>query len=118
MPNINDIAICLVESLILSNDEERPEYKFSNIEAWEEWSDIKHVYNDILDQINNGGNAYEVIETYADKMLHLSNVSSKHEYEYLALHFRCEEILDMLCESEHLYFIESDENLMISSSND
>lgn len=102
---LEELAINLLkEEIDYLEEEGMPEYKHSNMEEWDEWSNSKHVYTEILQQIQDGGQAYDVIERYASKMVEFAYVSKNHGSMYMDAYYICENLIEMLCEEEDFYW--------------
>ena len=101
---MNELAIEILEMQIEDLLNNEPEYMYTNRGAWIEWSNAKNLYSEILQEIQDGGDAYSIVEEYMDKMLAFSNISESHGETYLDQYYICECLLEMLCEEQNFYW--------------
>lgn len=107
---IHDLAIDFFESLLAIEDDE-PECKYSSMEDWEEWSDERWLYQEILDYLRTDEliNPYDTIWYMEDKMNRFALIST-HESKYRKLWYHCIELTDWLANEESMYMDENNLN--------
>ena len=81
-----------------------PEYKYSNLECWNEYIYRKMAYQNILDEIDadQEEDPIDIVAYEMDKMLRYGQRAKSHETQemFMTAYYACEYILTVLSEME------------------